>query len=278
MYASLIALSLLMGSTLLCAGVAAQETGSPTAGKQREVKFEVISLRPVPANQPAIASAGLTPDGFTSQVTVWWMIMFAYAPGQPLAWINGHGTTSVSNGPSWLDDRYSIDARVSDADRGVWSNQSAQGELLGPALRDVLKERFNLVIHERPTQVGGLQLVVRKKGPRLKATIPEAMPPKGRRLKSGGLAVGEGKAWHYYGATMDDLVSFLSLFSVQPVFDKTGLTGHYDFTIQSVDHPSHEKEELLYNWPVDGLGLELKSGKGPGLNLVIDHIDKPAAN
>lgn len=89
-------------------------------------------------------------------------------------------------------------------------------------------------------------------------------------------------AWHYYGATIGELIDFLSppgTFSpAPPIHDKTGLTGRYDFTLTMIDDPSRDPAESIYNWPVRPLGLELKRGTYPGYKVFIEHMEKPTAN
>jgi uncharacterized protein (TIGR03435 family) len=275
---------LLIGSGLLGISAAAQDSSvahaniSNDAAKKKGFKFEVVSIRPLPSGPPS-RRAGVTPDGFNSQLSVWQMILHAYAPGDPMAWYGWNGTTRVSNGPQWISDNYEINARVADDDREAWRNQSNRYELLRLALRDVLKERFQLVLHQQSTEVPGLKLVTMRKGAKLKATPPGFTLPPGRKLISGGVAVHEGRmGWHYYDATMEDLASFLSQTSLRPVHDMTGLTGRYEFSIHSIDNPSHDVNEMQDNWPIAQLGLALEPGNIPGLVLILDHIEKPSQN
>lgn len=245
--------------------------------ENRDFKFEVVSIRPL--SQPgATRRSGLTPDGFNSQLPVRDMIMQAYDPEEWPAWLTGKGTTQISNPPQSIWDYYEINARVADQDREAWRNQSNRRELLASALRDVLKDRFKLVIREQPAEFSGLLLVTRGKEVKLKVSPPGFVLPEGRPLRSGGVAVGTGRSWHYYGASMEDLAAFLTLTTVSPVHDRTGLTGRYEFTIQSIEHQSQDPDELPDNWPISQLGLALKPGKVPGRMLVIDHIEKPSEN
>ena len=125
---------------------------------------------------------------------------------------------------------------------------------------------------------GLLRLVVKKNGPKLTATAPDAaIPEHGRKLGSGGVAVWDERerGWHYHGATMADLAAELTGFVHRPIRDMTGLTGHYDFLFKLPPYTSHEENN---NFSIDPLGLELKEGKVQGVTLVIDHIEKPSAN
>jgi len=134
------------------------KTGS-AAGK-KEVKFEVISIRPAkPGWSPydgssaPVGNRNPTPDGFGSTLTVSQMLMIAYAPDDrswgtipvitntPDAVSWGSSSTSIISAPKWFGDWYVIQARVSDADREAWRNQSGNHELLRSAMRDLLKEK-----------------------------------------------------------------------------------------------------------------------------------------
>ena len=106
---------------------------------------------------------------------------------------------------------------------------------------------------------------------------------KGAPLTTGGVRVseviGNRTTWHYYGATLGELIDFLGKCSPsRPIHDATGLAGHYDFTLQMIENPSRDRSEEVYNWPVTPLGLELKPSKCPGSKLIIDHMEKPTSN
>jgi bla regulator protein blaR1 len=76
------------------------------------------------------------------------------------------------------------------------------------------------------------------------------------------------------------------------VFDKTGLSGNYDFLVKwtpleatappgglSGIAPSTDSEGVsLFIAMEDQLGLKLVPTKSPGQVLVIDHIERPSAN
>ena len=280
---SLATLYLMIGSGLLGVVAAAQGRTAAHGDKfdtesvKEDFKFEVVSIRPL-SKPGAAPRPGITPDGFNSQLSVRDMITQAYDPGEWLAGLAGNGTTQISNPPQSLSDWYEINARVADEDREAWRNQGIRHELQASALRNVLKDRFKLVIREQPAEFPGLLLVTRGKDVKLKATPPGFVLPEGRPLRSGGVAVGRARSWHYYGASMEDLAAFLTLTTVRPVQDRTGLTGRYEFTIQAIEHPSQDPDELPENWPISQLGLELKPGKVPGRTLIIDHIEKPSQN
>ena len=266
----------------------ADKSGSNSA-KKKEVKFEVISIRPVkPGWSPYdggsshMSDFNPAPYGFVSTLTSWQMLMIAYAPSDQ-SW----DSIQIINAPKWFTSYdttwYFINARVSAADMGAWRNQSVHHELLRSAMQDLLKERCQLVIHKQPGEFPDYRLVVGKQGLKMKATAPGSPLPRGAALQSGGVMVSNGPTdrvtWHFHGATIEDLLEFLSRCSPnRPIHDETGLTGRYDFAIQMIEHPLRDREEQIFNWPVAPLGLELKPGKFPGFKLVIDRMEKPSSN
>ena len=271
----------LLGFSATAHGQAAHSATSDNKAISKEVRFEVFSIR-LRADMPSEMRFGPTPNGFASSLSLWQMIMLAYAPERPQTWFSGNGPTHVRNSPKWAGDWYDIDARVSEDDLEAWQNRSRQPELLRSALRAALQERCKLVIREQPTEAPDYQLVVRKGGPNLKTAVQDGALPKGMALASGGVAVANPDTRyyeHFYRATMDDLVTYLTVSSNRPIRNMTGLTGRYDFRLPHIEEErSNEYQERVHNFLLGQLGLELKAGKGPGLDLIVEHIEKPAPN
>lgn len=243
----------------------------------REIQFEVVSIRPVNLSVNLSMNTRPLPNGFDSRLSLWQAIMVAYGPLNYVNW----GSVEILKAPSWIGDFYDIRARVSQADLKVWQGQSKEQELLRSAMRAALKDRCKLVIREQPAKADIFELVVGKRGPRLKAAVPGQAHPSGMQLPSGGVlvqTVDNGKQVKtYYGATMQDLADFLSIMSGRtPVRDRTALTGRYDFTIQQL--PLLADENHVYSYSVEHLGLQVKMGTENRPMLVIDHIEKPTPN
>jgi uncharacterized protein (TIGR03435 family) len=250
---------------------------SLSAENAKEVKFEVLSIRPVQPGAQLGVNTDPSPNGFVARLSIWQMVMLAYAPGTHVNW----GSTQARNFPSWSGEFYDINARVAQADLKAWQHQSSQHELLRSAMRAALKERCKLAIHEEPSQEPTWELVIGKHGARLQAAAPGLAPTsRSMKLKSGGVmgtTIVNGKEIkHFYGATMEDLASFLVILARGiPVYDRTGLTGRYDFPLRQVDPLSNDP---LDKYPIAPLGLELKRGTESRPMLVIDHIERPSAN
>jgi uncharacterized protein (TIGR03435 family) len=71
------------------------------------------------------------------------------------------------------------------------------------------------------------------------------------------------------------------------VVDKTGLTGSYDFTLDWSPHsgpaglalasaPSEDAASIFT--ALQDLGLKLQPASGPEKIVIIDHVERPAAN
>jgi uncharacterized protein (TIGR03435 family) len=265
-------------ATMCWMATATAQTYAPTK-PDREVKFEVLSLRPVRPGAGMSFSDRPTPNGYRAVLSIWQAIMLAYTLDDSVTW----GATEIKNAPNWLGEFYEIDGRVSQADLAYWQHQGRHQEILRLAMRMALRDRCKLAIHEEPAQAEAIELIVAKGGPHLKPSAPGTTPPSGgMKLASGGVGIGEhpgGRTtWHFYSATTGDLADFLKIIvNHRSVHDKTGLSGRYDFTFQQVSEPARG-DEAIYNYPIGHLGLKLLLGKESRPNLVIDHIEKPSAN
>ena len=243
-----------------------------------DFRFEAVSMRPMEMQMGVAMNTGPSPGGYVSRMSLLQLIMVAYSPEKYFNW----GSVEVRHYPKWIGDFYDIRARVSQPDLKAWQNQGKDHELLRSALRAVLKERCRLAIHEEPSRARIWELVVKKGGPRLKASDPNAVVPDGDKRPSGAVWVGRVanglQVENFYRAGMQDLADFLSIVTRgrPPVRDKTGLTGRYDFTFREV--ALSPGDDRVYSYPVDRLGLQIKPGVENRPVLVIDHIEKPTAN
>ncbi len=257
-------------------GIAISVLPAPAAGGT-EFRFETVSMRPMQMEMGVSMNMAPSPGGFNSRLSLWQLIMVAYSPEEYFNWGD-----VVRNAPKWIGEFYDIRARVSQADLKAWQSQGKEHELLRSALRAMLKERCKLAIHEEPSKAQVWELVVKKGGPRLKASDPNSVPPTGAPRPSGAVWVGKEEngllVENFYRAGMQDLADFLSINTggKPPVRDKTGLAGRYDFTFRQV--LLAPGDDRVYRYPVGHLGLQIKAGLENGSILVIDHIEKPAPN
>jgi len=279
---------LCIATLLLCVSTAAQ-----TPAPQHPAAFEVVSIRPSKPGSNWRISWTTTPDGYrvTGQ-SLRSTILIAYIPQGMSYWSKDR----ISGAPSWIDDLYDIDAKVSEADLAEWQKQGITPDkkpVLREMLQALLADRCHLVTHRIPgPPINGFSLEPGKRGPQLTASPPDETYPQGMKLVSGGVLVpyqrGEKPRLKFYGATMADFANQLSQSSGgHPVLDHTGLTGRYDFALNWVEDPdsklpegviSTDDPDPLSHWDVEGLGFRRIPIKLPADTLVIDHIEKPSEN
>jgi uncharacterized protein (TIGR03435 family) len=245
--------------------------------------FEVASIKPSPPPDPRGMRVGMSggpgtldPGRFTTQnFDLTNLITVAY--DIPYYRISA---------PDWLREaRFDIVARVPDG---------ATKEQFRVMLRNLLTERFKLVLHYEKKEMQVYELTVAKNGPKLQESTgdPAPTPPGTRSERTLGpdgfpvLPPGRfpwtsmiaGKARQRFAATsMGDLAENLSLQLSQPVTDSTGLKAKYDFTLfwdyQNLSDPNATGPALVGALQ-EQLGLKLTSTKAPVDTLVIDHIEK----
>jgi uncharacterized protein (TIGR03435 family) len=160
-------------------------------------------------------------------------------------------------------------------------------------LQVLLEERFKLKTHWETRESDVYNLVVAKGGPRMGAA--GSIPPSAEEKERFGdhplppldqTGCGEhGCTYFAHACTMDELVRTLTGQFGRPVFDKTGLTGKYDFVLKNKgrwdrDRPADDMEPTppLDRALKEELGLRVEAAKGPIKVLVIDHVEKPSAN
>jgi uncharacterized protein (TIGR03435 family) len=187
--------------------------------------------------------------------------------------------------PDWAEaERFDVEARVDDSDvvkLGALTFAQRQ-EMLVPLLVD----RFGLKFHHEPRDLPVYDLVVAKGGSKLKESNAE---PAQRHF----LPMGRGQL-ESIGFPLKALIPILSRQLGRTVFDKTGLTGRYDYTLHwspetglgalasgpSGDAPSDSASAPdLFTAVQEQLGLKLESQRGPVDVVVIDHMDRqPSGN
>jgi uncharacterized protein (TIGR03435 family) len=192
----------------------------------------------------------------------------------------------IHRGPSWLDsERYDVQAKV---DKSAVENL----QRLAPAQADLeqrqmmqafLADHFKLAVHRETTSVPVYELVLAENGPKLQQSLPGDAEAQGRVIQ-----VGNG---HITGREVP-IATLASLLSEQlghTVVDKTGLTNHYDVTLEwptsgdgqqgTESSPSNESSKAaIFAVLQDELGLRLEPHEVPMEILVIDHVERPTQN
>jgi uncharacterized protein (TIGR03435 family) len=172
----------------------------------------------------------------------------------------------IQGGPDWArmgGDRFNVEAKVEDPTK-------ATEEQLYQMLQALLTERFSLKFRREVKDMPGYALVVGKNGPKFKeAKGEEASMSFGPNGKPGRGP--NSVTMRKY--SMSKLADLLTNFG-NPILDKTGLTGDYDFTLAW----DEDAGPTLYTALHEQLGLKLEPQKVPVLYIVIESAQKPSEN
>jgi len=238
--------------------------------KPAPLKFETASVKPSPPGSKAGPIRALPGgDGYEVQdANVKLMISLMYKV--PMRQITG--------GPPWLNaDGYDIEAKA---------DHFHSLDDLHVMFRNLLADRFGLRFHKEIKQGPVYTLTVDRAGSKMK--VDESPERFDYPIKT---TTADGKGWVVVGTRIN--MEYLCWWLGQglqkdgrPVIDKTGLDKNYDFTLafappgvpNSKLPPGIRDRPSIFNALRDQLGLELNAATGPVEYLVIDHIEKPAAN
>lgn len=186
--------------------------------------------------------------------------------------------TQILGGPSWMQtDRFDLEA-VPDQE-GKYSYKD--WDLM---LQQILADRFHVLSHHETRELPAFTLTLAKGGPTLTPTTagPDGKPDievKGREVINLTAA----------DAGIGDFVKILKEAIVgRPIIDKTGLAGHYDFTLKfapdrtvmsaSTESAPQDLPPDLFTAMQQQLGLKLTPTKAPADVLIIDDADRPTQN
>ncbi|HWB32251.1 MAG TPA: TIGR03435 family protein [Acidobacteriaceae bacterium] len=243
--------------------------------------FDVASIKPA-NDEPGgdrHFSLDISPDGEV-RVTNWTLKDLICAAYNLSSW-------QIQGGPAWIEkDLFDITAKPSDPTTGApaYNIHHDNGTLDDPKLRTMLQalleDRFALKTHVA-TKEGPVYILERGDGEL--ALIPSKHPSRDGGL--GGIGLGTNNGRVLLNTSMASLAGELSGYVFhQPVIDKTGLTGTYDFVTKNI--PGNEEAfppggtpdmTLLIRY-VKEMGLKLTKSTGPVPTLVIDQASQPSPN
>ena len=197
------------------------------------------------------------------------------------------------SGPSWLSNRFNIEARYP---------AGATEDDVPEMLQALLKERFKLEVHPAMKDHAVYALVVSRNGPKITPTElhPTDLPDSATRrpgtpVYGDLLMMGSPAGMRLKGpaVSLSTLVETLSVFTDEPVVDQTALPGRYDIDLVFLP----EERLRMHGTPGGGAGLgrgaeaqveppptlfeavqqyglKLEARKAPMKVLVVDHLEK----
>lgn len=248
---------------------AAAMDAQPATVPSPTLRWDVISVKPMqmescPENR---GSVGWLADGLTAScVPLGFVIQSAY---------HLFDSSRIGGLPEWAKDTsqmYSIEARVSGEDAAAFNKLGREGKL--GMMQSVLAERFHMKAHWEPREMSAYDLVIAKGRQKLKQATPDDTG-----ASQFGAPDGHVK---WAGAPLTNLVFLLGRETGRPVADKTGLTGKYDFTLEFTPAARADTDQSgrpsVFTALEEQLGLKLVPAKEPVDVLVVDSIERPAAN
>jgi uncharacterized protein (TIGR03435 family) len=257
--------------------------------------YDVVSVKPVQPERLLFVGLQELPDGIRSEtVTMAMLVQYAYSTAEMLP-----TDDAVTGLPDWGKSQYfAVEAKMSDAQMAEFAKLSKdeKEQQRKVMLRALLADRFKLQVHRETRQVLGYELIVDKGGPKFQVKPDPDAPlgPNGRPLPNSMRIVPSngGQEVVVQNFTMPQLAGLLSGHAGvdHRVMDKTGLTGKYNYTLTfaasgevgpaggPTDAVAPDPAPTVFNALEDQLGLKLQRGTETVDVVVVDHVERPAAN
>jgi uncharacterized protein (TIGR03435 family) len=239
--------------------------------------FEVASVRPSSPNEPEVGGFYTYPGGriVAKGCDLKYLIMIAFnvkdfqISGDPDSISHDHGQ------------RFDIQAKPPDSSLSAHWETSSPKIYPGPEEREMLQsllaERFHLAVH-RETREGSVYVLSSGPGD-LKLT-----PSKDKNdfPWAGGIGGGlpDGDGIRGMNISMPELAARMSSWLGRPVVDKTGIQGSFDFEFHSSEDDPQSSMDITDSilTSMKGIGLNLKSARGPVERIVVDHVEQLSPN
>jgi uncharacterized protein (TIGR03435 family) len=278
-------------------GMAFQGKKTVSQRASGSMRFDVVSIKPCPANSTA-GGTRVTPGRLLVECSTVEGLIRTAALTTGVLPHEAHAL--VKGGPSWVRaSRFTVEA--------VTEKPIITADTTGPMVLDILKRRFKLKTHEDIQTLKVYDLIQSQGGAKLRASkggsciqlVAGKAPPQA----SGGEApppicggfrrslLGEVDVT---GMSMDNFCKRMAYALDRDVIDKTGLQGIYDFhldtaldalsffnarqaSISAPEDAGDEPSGSLFS-AVHKLGLRLITSTRPSRVIAIDHVEMPDAN
>jgi len=254
-------------------------------------KFEVASIKPAaPATEQFMFGVRPRPGGGISAINVTLKLLIGNAYGLQ--------DFQISGGPGWIEAvRYNIEAKPNSP---AGPNESKE------MLKNLLADRFQLILHRETKELPVYALVLARKDGKLGPGMVESKeggcvardpskplgpPGAGQPPFCGNVLAGTSQLTAT-AAAPGDIAPMLSMAVGRKVIDNTGLTGKYDITLKYTPDgsqfakmppqveaaPADASRPSLFTALQEQLGLKLEVRKAPVEIFVIDRAEKPSEN
>jgi bla regulator protein BlaR1 len=216
----------------------------------------------------------------------------------------GVQASQISGGPDWIATaRFNVEARLDSSAVAALQKLSPEQQKMerDQMFQNLLADQFKVALHRENRLLPAQVLVIAKNGPKIQQAQPGDTYPNGIKGQD-GLPAGPHK--FDFGSDgvivqalpMSFVANNLAMHLNQPVVDRTGLTGDYDFTLrfsprsETTVHNNEQTGAKETTMPVSSisahnaallsaieeqLGLKLEPQTIPLPVLVIDRAEKP---
>jgi len=180
--------------------------------------------------------------------------------------------SQIINAPKWFEEQqWDIDG-VPDVDGAPnWPQYRRM-------LQKLVAARFGVKLHRDQRELSVYTLTVANGGPKLDKSKSDPDEPSDQS----GHGIGSQQFMKFTNDTMTDFAETMELMVDRPVVDKTGLEGHYDFTLLWTPDVMRAAEPdpapALFTAVREQLGLRLQATRAMTDVLVIDAATQPTQN
>jgi uncharacterized protein (TIGR03435 family) len=191
----------------------------------------------------------------------------------------------LSGGPSWAARGMLHNSELFQVIAKTSEDLSPSTDQFRLMLQTLLADRFRLKVHHVAKDIPIFNLVTVKSGAKLNKSASDAQFSLNVDGRVSGGRVIRIKATH---ASIAHLMAQVEGHAGRPVFDKTGLTGFYDFQAEWVsensraatsnEFSSEPNAPSLFTALQKQLGLKLEPGTGSFDTVVIDYAERPSQN
>ena len=243
--------------------------------------YDVVSVKPNKSDDNRMMIRMLPNGVAATNVSVAMLLQNAYGIKPDL----------ISGLPNWTENaKFDVEAKVSADDADAFSKlpreeRSAAGQKM---MQAVLADRFKLTARVETKELPVFDLVVAKGGPKLTPSPTDDADPTGVKGPDGNRAKNmlryDGNTFTAQGIGMASFANNLAFQAHRTVIDKTGLTGHFDFTLKFTretgappgpDSGTNDDAPSLFAALEEQLGLKLVNSKGPVDTLTVEHVEQP---
>jgi len=293
-----IAMPIVYGLARPVQGRAQSQTAPPNAALFNSAGVH-ISVTPGDSGNGVIQTRIIyAPDGLKAKnQTLLELIKLAY----------GVQANQISGGPDWMATaRFNVDVKLDDSLVAEIKKLTPEQHKMERDLmfQNLLADHFKLALHRENRLLPGYALVIAQNGPKVQPAKPGDTYPNGIKGPD-GLSAGPHRfafgpdGFVAQALPMSFIAERLATHLDQPVVDRTGLAGDYDFTLkfsprgETAAKSNEQTGTKITTMPVSSisthnaalvaaveeqLGTKLDPQTIPLPVLVIDRAEKPAAN